>query len=291
MKVIVFGKTGQLARSLADHKVDAIKATFLARSECDLSDPTMIRSVLNTEKPDFVINAAAYTDVDQAEQEPEIANYINAIAPRLMAQWAAEHAAKLIHISTDFVFDGTGESPYKPEDKATPACIYGKSKLKGEFEVMELAPKAAMIIRTAWVYSEYGNNFVTTMLRLMREHDSLSVVDDQRGSPTYAASLARTIMQIISEGRFDPGIYHWTDRSNATWYEFAREIQQEALKAGLLKRTIPINKISTDQYPTRAARPAYSVLDTTDLKNLLGRENVDWQINLRLALLRIANQI
>ena len=162
-----------------------------------------------------------------------------------------------IHISTDFVFDGLNQEPYKPEDETAPIGSYGRSKLKGEIKGIDLAPHAAMIIRTAWVYSEYGNNFLKTMLRLMKERDSLSVVHDQRGSPTYAASLAHIIWQVIREDRFRPGIYHWADRADITWYEFARAIQHEALKIGLLERAIPITDISTEQYPTAAGRPAY----------------------------------
>ena len=291
MNVTVFGTTGQLARSLAHTKAARIRPTFLSRDDCDLRDAEMIRSVLTRQQPDFVINAAAYTAVDQAEQESEIAMAINATAPGIMAEWVAEHTAKLIHISTDFVFDGSSREPYKPEDQVAPLGSYGKSKLNGEIQVLDFAPQEAMIIRTAWVYSEYGNNFVRTMLRLMQDRDELSVVHDQHGYPTYAAGLARIIWQNINDGKFQPGIYHWSDRAEITWYEFAREIQQEALKIGLLGQAIPITDISTDQYPTPAVRPTYSVLDSSSLTDLLGIKNDDWLLNLRIALNRIAGQI
>ena len=291
MKVTVFGKTGQLARSLRDCENLDIKCTFLSRDDCDLCDPAMIRSALSHEQPDIIINAAAYTDVDRAEREPTIATKVNSTAPKIMAKWAATHSTKFIHISTDFVFNGMKQSPYTPDDEATPICCYGKSKRKGEMEAIDVAPMTTMIIRTAWLYSEYGNNFVKTMLKLMQERDKLSIVNDQRGSPTYAATLARIIMQIIKKDKFKPGIYHWTDRANVSWYEFARKIQHEALAIGLLERGIPIAKISSEQYPALARRPAYSVLETTKMRELLSTENDDWQVNLRLALTRIARHI
>ena len=291
MKVVVFGTSGQLARSLRDFEAPEINSSFLSRADCDLSDPEMIREALAREKPEIIINAAAYTNVDQAEQESEVATQINATAPRIMAQWAAHHSTNLIHISTDFVFNGMARSPYKPEDETAPICCYGRSKRKGEIDVIEIAPKATMIIRTSWLYSEYGTNFVKTMLRLMQERDDLSIVNDQRGSPTYAASLARIIMQIIIKNRFKPGIYHWTDGADVTWYEFAREVQKGALEIGLLERAIPLNKISAEQYSAPARRPNYSVLDTTTMRELLNTDNDDWQLNLRLALSRIASLI
>lgn len=291
MKVTIFGKTGQLARSLADSKPATVKATFLSRNDCELQDTAMIRSILSRERPHFVVNAAAYTAVDHAEKDSDAAMAINATAPGVMAKWVTEHAAKLIHISTDFVFEGLNHVPYKPEDETVPISLYGKSKLTGEIEVMNLAAEAAMIIRTAWLYSEYSNNFLRTMLRLMNERDSLSVVDDQRGSPTYANGLAQIIWQIITEERLKSGIYHWTDGADISWYEFAQHIQKEALKIELIERAIPILAISSKQYPTLARRPPYSVLDTTSLTDLLSRKSDDWHLNLRLALHRIADRI
>ncbi len=168
-----------------------------------------------------------------------------------------------------------------------PLGAYGASKEAGEKQVKELAPKATMVIRTSWVYSEYGSNFVKTILRLMRERKSLSVVDDQQGSPTYAGSLAHIIWTIINMDYFQPGIFHWTDNGTITWYQFACTIQAEATKLGLLNRSIPIKPISTDEYPTLAKRPAYSALDTSKLEQLTSQKAGDWQLNLNYVLNRL----
>ena len=238
-------------------------------------------------KPRFIINAAAYTAVDKAEEEPGLAHLINEASVRRMAAYAHANNARLIHLSTDFVFDGTNQSPYLPGDPTAPLAEYGASKLAGELAALQEAPEATMIIRTAWVYSEHGNNFVKTMLRLMSEKPALGVVDDQRGSPTYAGNLANMIWQIHEHDLFTPGIYHWTDEGNITWCDFARAIQEEALASGLLKKAIPINPITTDDYPTPAARPAYSVLNNTKLARLLGIEPTPWRQNLKLMLSRL----
>ena len=287
MNVIIFGARGQLGQCLADIVSSGICAEFLSREDCDLLQPNSIKRTLDKKKPDFVINAAAYTDVDRAESEAEVAHRVNGKAVGAIAEWVSYNRARLIHLSTDFVFDGKSQRPYQINDKMNPLGAYGASKEAGEKQVKELAPKATMVIRTSWVYSEYGSNFVKTMLRLMRERKSLSVVDDQRGSPTYAGSLARIIWTIINMNYFQPGIFHWTDNGTITWYQFACAIQAEATKLGLLNRSIPIKPIKTDEYPTSAKRPAYSALDISKLEQLTSQKAGDWQLNLNYVLNRL----
>ncbi len=287
MNVIIFGAKGQLGQCLADIVPSRICAEFLSREDCDLLQPNSIKRTLDKKKPDFIINAAAYTAVDRAESEVEVAHRVNGKAVGAIAEWVAYNRARLIHLSTDFVFDGKSQRPYQINDKMNPLGAYGASKEAGEKQVKELAPKATMVIRTSWVYSEYGSNFVKTMLRLMRERKSLSVVDDQQGSPTYAGSLARIIWTIINMGYFQPGIFHWTDNGTITWYQFACAIQAEATKLGLLNRSIPIKPINTDEYPTSAKRPAYSALDTGKLEELTSQKAGDWQLNLNYVLNRL----
>ncbi|MBT4617468.1 MAG: dTDP-4-dehydrorhamnose reductase, partial [Gammaproteobacteria bacterium] len=213
MAILVFGSSGQLAQSLRDTQQDK-EPIFVDRNTCDLADPGRVDAILERQKPDLIINAAAYTAVDKAEEEPGLAHLINEASVRRMAAYAHANNARLIHLSTDFVFDGTNQSPYLPGDPTGPLGEYGASKLAGELAALQEAPEATMIIHTAWVYSEHGNNFVKTMLRLMDERDGLGVVDDQRGAPTYAGGLADIIWQIHEHDLFTPGIYHWTDEGN-----------------------------------------------------------------------------
>jgi dTDP-4-dehydrorhamnose reductase len=287
MGIIIFGSSGQLAQSLRDTKPTNKRPVFIDRDTCDLSDPDQVNAILEKKKPELIINAAAYTAVDKAEEEPQLAQLVNEEAVRCMAKYSRASGAQFIHFSTDFVFDGTKQSPYLPGDATGPLGEYGESKLAGELAALKEAPESTMIIRTAWVYTEHGNNFVKTMLRLMNERDELGVVDDQRGAPTYARDLAELIWQIYEHELFTAGIYHWTDQANITWCDFANAIQEEAIAAGLLKKAIPINAITTDDYPTPAARPAYSVLDNTKLAKLVGIEPTAWRENLKLMLSRL----
>jgi dTDP-4-dehydrorhamnose reductase len=204
-----------------------------------------------------------------------------------MAAFAHANNARLIHLSTDFVFDGTKQLPYRPGDATSPLGEYGGSKVAGERAALQEAPESTMIIRTAWVYSEHGTNFVKTMLRLMNEKDGVGVVNDQSGSPTYAHGLAEMIWRVADHNLFTAGIYHWTDEGNITWCEFAKAIQEEALDAGYLSQLIPINPITTEDYPTPAARPAFSVLDNTKLAKLVGIEPTPWRQNLIFMLSRL----
>lgn len=286
MTILVFGSSGQLAQSLRDTRLDK-EPFFVDHKTCDLAVPGQVDAILEAKKPELIINAAAYTAVDKAEAEPDLAHLINAASVRRMAVFARANNARLIHISTDFVFDGTKQSPYLPEDVTSPLGEYGASKLAGEMAALQEAPESTMIIRTAWVYSEHGSNFVKTMLRLMKEKDALGVVNDQRGSPTYARGLAEMIWRASEPDSFAAGICHWTDEGNISWCDFAKAIQQEALEAGHLAQTIPISPITTEDYPTPAARPAYSVLDNSKLAKLVGREPKPWRQNLKLMLARL----
>ncbi|MBT4162083.1 MAG: dTDP-4-dehydrorhamnose reductase [Gammaproteobacteria bacterium] len=340
MEILVFGKTGQLGLSLKDTAPPGQNIHYIGHDECDLAEPGAVTRCLEEHKPDYIVNAAAYTQVDKAEQEPNLAHQINAEAVREIAAWIAvisteppkasvapvistgpaagreaekspkpkdlepnsvistelgagqeaEKSPKLIHISTDFVFDGQSTTLYKPDDPTNPLGQYGKTKLAGEKAILDIAPDFTMIIRTAWVYSEHGQNFVKTMLRLMAEKEELGVVNDQRGSPTYARGLAEVIWQIVTEDRFSAGIYHWTDKGDVTWHEFASAIQEEALKLGLLDKTIPINAITTADYPTPAQRPAYSVLESSKLVELLAGDPQDWRDSLRFMVVKLSQR-
>lgn len=291
MKIVIFGSTGQLGLSLADTQPAQVDVAYIGRADCDLSDDRAIGELLDSHNPSLVINAAAYTQVDKAESEPEIAFQVNAGAPQKMAMWTRDHGARIIHISTDFVFSGSNNKPYLPGDDPHPLGVYGQSKLLGENVARGFSNQQAMIIRTSWVYSEHGSNFVKTMLRLMAEREELSVVNDQYGSPTYARGLAVALWRIIQNELHTPGIFHWADEGNISWYQFATAIQDLAMEAGILNRSIPILPISTDEYPTPAVRPAYSVLDTTELYHLLGGTAVGWQDNLKSAIERISTTL
>lgn len=292
MKILVFGANGQLGRSLLDSQPDRADVLYADRTRCDLGKPGVVTAFLAGQQPQLIINAAAYTAVDSAEEDSELAHRINGEAVREMAEWVAANSAatarRLIHISTDFVFDGTRTRPYLPGEKTNPLGEYGHSKLVGELAALQSAPEQTMIIRTAWVYSEHGSNFVKTMLRLMAERDEIGVVQDQRGAPTYARGLADIIWQIVPDDAFAPGIYHWTDQGDISWHDFAVAIQVEALAAGLLDRAIAVRAITTGEYPTPAERPAYSVLDTGKLSRQLGIEPTPWRDNLRRAIAAIA---
>jgi len=289
MNVLIVGANGQLGNELKVTAGPDFVVTALGRAELDISDQQRVDQILDTYKPKLVINAAAYTAVDKAEQEPELAYQINRDGVANLASACQIIEARLIHISTDFVFDGCQSTAYKPTDKVNPLGCYGESKYAGEQAINASGLSDYLIVRTAWVYSSFGGNFVKTMLRLMAEKDSLGVVADQVGTPTYARELARAIwgMAVQTELR---GVLHWTDAGVASWYDFAVAIQEEALTLGLLTTSIPINPISTDAYPTPAKRPAYSVLDKTDTWSQLDCAAVHWRIRLREMLTELARQ-
>lgn len=275
MKILITGSGGQLGRGLqasapAHHSIAAPP-----EADLDITSNTSIAAAIAAHAPDIIINAAAYTAVDKAESEPTIADAINHKAVALLAA----HAPKLVHISTDFVFDGTAHTPIPPTATPNPQSAYGASKYAGEQAAAK--NRCALIVRTAWVYAATGNNFVHTMLRLMTDRRSLSVVADQLGTPTHAASLARALWSLIDAQA--TSLHHYTDAGTASWYDFALAIQDEALALGLLKSKIPIIPIRTADYPTPAKRPAYGILDKTDTWAITGTPK-HWREELRSCL-------
>ncbi len=276
MKVLLAGSGGQLGSEMQATVPHDIILVAPPESQLNITDITAIDAAVREHKPDVIVNAAAYTAVDKAETDTETAYLINEKSVHHLATVAHQHNCRLIHISTDFVFDGIQNRAYAPEDVCVPLGVYGASKRAGELVVQAiLPPSQSLIVRTAWVYSTHGNNFVKTMLRLMREKDQLSVVADQIGTPTYARNLARTLWQLIRQQT--SGILHFTDEGVASWYDFAVGIQAEALALGMLDRAIPIKPVATTDYPTPAKRPAFSVLDKTTLRLALGATGQHWQ--------------
>lgn len=280
MKALILGCNGQLGRALADTVPDTVDYVGVDLPELDITDASAVLELCRLTRPAIIVNAAAYTAVDQAESEPGKAAAVNVDGPRNVAQAARNVDARLIHISTDFVFDGESAAPYTPDDLPNPLSVYGGTKREGELAVLESMHNAAVVIRTAWLYSKTGSNFVKTMLRLMNERDELSVVSDQVGTPTWAESLAKVVWGFVDVPNF-AGIYHWTDDGVASWHEFASAIQDEALSLGLLNRAIPIKAISTKDHPTAAKRPHYSVLDTSSTCAALRLQPAHWRVNLR----------
>lgn len=277
-KIMIAGMGGQLGFELARTSADASLLVAPKENELDITDRESVNAFVSELRPAVIINCAAYTQVDKAESESEKAFAVNRDGPAYLAQAAKACNALLVHISTDFVFAGTGGNPLRTDDAAAPLSVYGKSKLAGEEEIARVGGDA-LIIRTAWLYSSFGNNFVKTMLRLMNERDSLGIVADQVGTPTWANSLARVIWQLIDlDAR---GLYHWTDAGVASWYDFAVAIYEEGRAAGLLSRDTEIKPIKTSDYPLPAARPAFSVLDKSSVYALTGGKPEHWRANLR----------
>lgn len=268
MKILVTGSTGQLGSELKD-LVSLYKEynfVFADRVLLPLNNTERVLEVIESEQPDFIINAGAYTAVDKAESEQEIADVVNHQAVRVMGEWCEQNDAHLIHISTDYVFDGNSASPLNVDATTNPINVYGATKLAGEEALKKVNPEA-IIIRTAWVYSTYGNNFVKTMCRLMQERESIGVVQDQVGSPTYAADLAKVIMQIIASKIWRGGIYHFSNEGEISWFDFATKIKD------IKGFTCEVNAINSTAFPTPAKRPSYSLLDKSKLKE-------DYQINI-----------
>jgi dTDP-4-dehydrorhamnose reductase len=284
MRILIFGSKGQVGSSLmqlldAKHEIRGLDLEDLDLVQCD-QIATTIRSYL----PDWVINASAYTAVDRAESEPELAEAINHLAPAAMARACAASACSLMHYSTDYVFDGSAERPYLETDKTNPQSVYGETKLAGEQAVMRENPES-LILRTAWVYAQEGANFVNTMLRLADEREELGVVADQYGSPTLASDLARVSVSIIEhigrQGSMDvAGIYHATGGNMTTWHGFAQEVFR------LANKSVKLNAISTADYPTPAPRPHYSVLSNEKLKTIFKLALPDWQESLSRTLVK-----
>lgn len=335
MKVWLVGKDGQLGRAVCAAAPLRWRLRATGPEEVDIRDRDAVMTYAERSDPELIINAAAYTAVDRAEDEPELAEAVNARGAQHVAEAAAATGAGLVQISTDFVFDGTTSRPYPPEALPNPLGVYGASKWRGEQVVQAQAGLRAVIVRTAWVYAAGGHNFVSTMLRLMREKPEIRVVADQIGTPTWASNLARAVIslgqslasqagpgadtseagvesaveeprqaaregfdnwsprgqspnadlgRVKADARQDTPVYHFTDAGVASWYDFAVAIQEEALAKGLLERAVPIHPIGTEAFPTRAQRPAYSVLDKGSCWARLGWSPPHWRVALREAL-------
>jgi dTDP-4-dehydrorhamnose reductase len=280
--VVLVGAGGQLGQELQRSVPQGFDCVPLTRAQLDIGDVGAVASVLARKAPQLVINAAAYTAVDKAESEPEAAQLGNIEAPRVLAQECARRGIRLLHVSTDFVFDGKASQPYRPESPANPLGVYARSKRDGELAVQSALP-SALILRTGWVYSRFGNNFVKTMLRLMDERDEISVVSDQVGTPTWARGLAMAIWAAAAKRELH-GIYHWSDAGVCSWYDFAVAIYEDARTLDLLHREVKIRPITTAEYPTPAQRPVYSVLDKSNSWLDFSLDGVHWRQQLRAML-------
>lgn len=291
MNILVTGKCGQVALSLqeASKLHSGVTVTLVGRPELDLAQPETLAPVLDTHRPDLVVSAAAYTAVDQAEDEPDLAHTINAEGPATIAGWCAQNNVQLIHLSTDYVFDGALDRPYKETDQTGPRSVYGRSKLSGEKLVLAAHPQA-LIVRTAWVYSAYGSNFVKTMLRLAETRDEISVVADQIGNPTSAHDIAHGLLTIASRlvengGEAPSGIFHLTGSGETNWAAFAREIFAASAATG--GPSAQVNDISSADYPTKARRPKNSRLGNDRLEAEFGWWAPDWRESTRTCVARL----
>jgi len=290
MKILITGSYGQLGRCLQD-RLSSLEYEWVAvdRDTLDITDAIAVEHFIAHEHPNLIINAAAYTAVDKAESDIDAATSVNEIAPMLLAK--ACHAANipLIHVSTDYVFDGQASVPYPPEAPTHPQSVYGKTKLAGELAIQAVL-KEHVIIRTAWVFSEYGHNFVKTMLRLSQDHSQLRVIADQYGCPTYAGHLADAILTIVSqlsEGNTHWGTYHYCDDHITSWHGFANAIFDEATHMGMITKPIEVRAINTDEYPVSAKRPGYSVLNCSSLHQDWSVTQASWRQSLNAIMLKL----
>ena len=277
MKVLITGALGQLGRALVETAPKSAQVTAVDLVDFDLGDADAVAANVSRLAPQLIINTAAYTAVDKAESEPEAAYRGNRDVVRNLAQAAIENRAQLIHISTDFVFDGAACRPISPDAPTAPLGVYGASKLAGEAEA--LAAPGALVVRTAWLYSPGGQNFVKTMLRLFNERGGARVIADQMGTPTSAGSLARAIWGLAAKGA--AGVHHFTDAGAISWYDFAVAVAEEGSARGLCPANVAVIPIATEDYPTPAKRPAYGVLDKSTTWALLGGPARHWREELR----------
>ena len=289
MKVLVTGRGGQLASSLKDLAPEDAEIHSFSVDELDITDRDHVMQRITTLRPDVIINGAAFTAVDKAEEQSDLAHRVNALGPMHLSMAASEIGSRLVQPSTDFVFDGEGETPWKPDSTPSPVSVYGRTKLEGEESVIHNCRAPWTIVRTAWVYSDIGSNFLLSMLRFMKEGKSLRIIDDQHGTPTWSGSLARAIWCLID--RKIDGIQHWTDDGSTTWFGFASAIGELGVETGMLQTMPEISPIPTSEYPTPATRPAFSVLDKSGTWSLLDGAHcmppVHWRENLRNVMMEL----
>ncbi len=281
-KILVTGANGQLGRSIKDvaPHFPQFDFVFLSRSDLQVEQAEDVAAVFKAVNPQFCINCAAYTSVDKAESEKDKALLINAEAVKILASICNEYQARFLHISTDYVFNGLSSVPYKESDATDPINMYGISKAKGEQWAVEYNPES-IIIRTSWLYSEHGNNFVKTMLRLMKEREDLNIVNDQVGCPTYCFDLAQAILTIIASEAWQPGMYHYSGKGRISWYDFAVAIKE------LTASSCRLHPIPSEAYPLPAKRPAFSLLDTSKISGVYMLEIPFWENSLATCIQRI----
>jgi dTDP-4-dehydrorhamnose reductase len=274
----VTGAGGQLAQAFQCMLGDDGEGVFRPRSALDITDAEQVATAISETSCDWIVNAAAYTAVDAAESDERTAFRVNADGPRVLAEACVASGVRLAHVSTDFVFDGSTNRAYKPLDQVDAISVYGRSKLEGEKAIAEVLGGEGLIVRTSWLYGGEASNFVTTMLRLLDSRDEVSVVADQFGTPTWSMTLASRMLSLMqSDAR---GIHHVTDSGSATWYDFAVSIRDIAIDAGLIGKRAQIHPISTEEYPTPAARPRFSVLDKSPTDRFLGACAPHWRTSL-----------
>lgn len=291
MKILVLGSKGQLGKCLNDQLINTNhEVIYTSREEIDITDFDNTKNYIMQISPEIIINASAYTEVDKAEKDNKNANLINNLAVKNIASISSKIDCWLIHISTDYVFDGNSKIPYEEADKTNPQGVYGKTKLEGELAIKHSECKH-IIIRTAWVYSEYGNNFLKTMLSLGAERDDLSIVGDQIGCPTYAQDIAKAIVDILPQliSHKVNGIYHYCGYMPCSWYDFANTIFEKAM-AYHLKTPNTVNSIETSAYPTHAQRPAFSVLNCSKIENFFGVRPSNWHNGIEKAIKKIIHE-
>lgn len=287
-KVLLLGASGQLGREVASRAPTDIDFQPFTKTELDITLGSDVDRVITGCDPDTVINTAAYAQVDKAESEPEHAFAVNVRGVEHLSNSCGPET-RILHLSTDFVFNSVQNVPYAPNALTEPVSVYGRSKLAGEQTLLKNRPKTSVILRTSWLYGPRTRNFLTTMLELMRTRDELNVVNDQFGSPTSVETLADIVWKLVLDSNAN-GVFHWSDRGVITWYDFALEIQKQALEQNLLATRIPVNPIPTKEYPTSAARPEYSALDSTTTEAITGMKTRPWKEQLASVLEKIKQQ-
>ena len=295
MKILLTGSSGQLGQAIVKSKPSFVELIATTRHELDLADDESLRKAVRQHQPDWVINSGAYTAVDKAEDEKELAMSVNAIAPKMFAQELSNTGGKLLQLSTDYVFDGKQDFPYKTNQQKKPLGVYGATKAAGEDAIYEVLGNSnqALIIRASWLIGPVGKNFMKTMIRLHRSKKEIQVVSDQISCPTSTLTLAKACWRAIDKhNNFEPNvlnpqILHWSDEGSASWYELAKVIGELGHKIGLIERPAKVIPISSKEYPTRAKRPKYSVLDCTSTRQFLNLEAIHW----KESILRVMKQV